>query len=253
MSRLFATFAVVLLATSGCTVTRSMKIGTPAPVLAALPTSQALPWQLGEVHVTVEGMSSTGVLASQSTGVDYAPYKQQLTDRLKASLLSQQPLGATLSGAGYALEVDVKAREVYGLGKQMWLSLLLEGLVFAAGMGTGLAIDAATTPPNQVPNLTGFLVGSAASVPLALLAASLPESGGCAGTFEAKLILRRLSDRVPVSERRVESTWRGDYNWYGVPEKLAVASGAGVTLFEKELLTAVSEMLQESQPSTPAP
>jgi len=248
MTRFLPVFSLLLLLGSGCTVHRSLAIGAPSPVHAGLTESERLSWRLGEVHVSVEGMSSNGMVASSQTGVDFTQYKQQLADRLKATLLAQEALGATRGAGAYALEVDVSAREVYGIGKQMWLSLLLEGLVMALGFGAGIAVDAATAQPGQVPSMTGFLVGGLGSIPVALGVATIPELAGCAGTFQAKLVLRRLSDRVPVSERRVESTWRADYNAYGVPAKLAAASGQAVLGLEQELLTAIVEMLKESQP-----
>lgn len=252
MRTTFALLAAALLFTSGCTVQRTLAIGSPALTHEALPGAEPLPWRLGTLHVSVEGMSVNGVMGTKETGVDYGPYKQQLSDRLKATLVSQGPLGATTGAASHSLEVEVKAREVYGMGRQMWLSLVLESLVLAAGFGTGLAVDAATAKPGQPSTMTGFLVGGLGSVPLALGVATLPQLAGANGTFEAELVLRRLSDRVPIAQRRVESTWRADYNVYQVPQKLAAASGQGVAVFERELLSALAELLQECQ-STPSP
>lgn len=243
----FAALLAALLLTSGCTVRRSLAIGAPAAVREPLSSAAPPPWRLGEVHVSVEGMSTNGVAGSPATGVDYAPYKQQLTERLKATLLAQKALGATLDGAAYALEVDVKGRELYGMGRQMWLALLLESAVLALGFGVGLGVDLATARTPSDLRMSGMLVGGLGSIPLAVGVATLPELAGATGTFEAQLILRRLSDRVPVAQRRVESTWRADYNFYSVPEKLAAASGQGVAVFEQELLTALVELLQDSQ------
>ena len=251
MRTTFALLAAALLFTSACTVQRTLAIGSPALTHDPIAGAEPLPWRLGTLHVAVEGMSVNGVIGTKETGVDYGPYKQQLSDRLRATLVSQGPLGATTGAASYSLEVEVKAREVYGMGKQMWLSLLLESVILAAGFGAGLAVDLATAKPGEIPRMSGVLIGGLGSVPVALGVATLPQLGGVNGTFEAELVLRRLSDRVPVAQRRVESTWRADYNAYQVPEKLAVASGQGVTAFERELLAALVELLQESQPAPP--
>ena len=252
MKTTFALLAAALLFTTGCTVQRTLAIGSPALTHDAIAGAEPLPWRLGTLHVAVEGMSVNGVIGTKETGVDYGPYKQQLSDRLRATLVSQGPLGATTAGAAsYSLEVEVKARELYGMGKQMWLSLLLESVILAAGFGAGLAVDLATAKPGEISRMSGVLIGGLGSVPVALGVATLPQLGGVNGTFEAELVLRRLSDRVPVAQRRVESTWRADYNLYQVPEKLAVASGQGVAAFERELLSALVELLQEFRPAPP--
>lgn len=241
-----------LLASSGCTAQRFLTIGTPSPVEAAWPgQSDETTWRLGEVHVDVQAQNANGPTPA---GIDVAPLKQQLNDRLRATLLAQTALGARAGPARYALEVSLEAIERYGFGRQMGLSLALEIGLFALGMAGGTLLGLATSRASPPDGFNGYLVGAGVSLPVGLLAATLPELAGTAGEYKARLVLRRLSDRVPVAERRVEQAWRVDYNLYGVPAKLAKGAGAGLVEFEKVLLAGLKDMLVELQPEPlPAP
>ena len=238
---------LVLVVSSGCSATRYMTIGVPAPIeppLAGL--SEDATWRLGDVHVSVQ---SSNAYSPIPTGLDVGPLKQQLRDRVRATLLAQSALGATTGPSKYALELHLEAVERHGVGRQMGLALGLETAVLVVGAAVGAALGLATsrdTPPSGFSN--GLLIGTGVSIPLALVAASLPKLGGVAGEYRARLVLRRLADRVSVAELHVESSWRFDYNFYDIPAKVAQGSGDGFVEFEKLLLGTVKDLLVEANP-----
>lgn len=235
----------------GCTARRYMAMGPPAQVEAALEgMSPDDTWRLGEVHVRVEATTGYGIVSSAQ--YDVSRLREQLAERMRATLISQTNLGARQGPAKYALEIQLEAKERYGFGRQMGLAIGLEVGVLLLGTVVGAAVGAATsteTPPNWT---TGYLVGTVAGVPPALLVALATELAGVDGAFSATLVLRRLSDRVPVSERHIDTTWRADYNGFDVQQKLSIASGVGFADFEKVMLTSVKDMLVDAMPA-PAP
>lgn len=240
---------LLLLSSSGCLFRRELVIGTPAAVEPDPGLSAETTWRLGEVHVAVEAQNANG--SAQPLVLDLAPLKQQIGDRLRATLLAQSNLGARTGPAAYALEVNLEARERYGFGRQIGLSIALEVGLAAIGALVGALVGNATTRPPDW--LVGYSVGAGAGLGAGVIASTLPEAAGTQGNLKATLVLRRLSDRVPVAQRSIESAWRADYNFYDIPSKLARASGVGMADFEKVLVPALKDMLLELQPAPPAP
>jgi hypothetical protein len=222
----------------------------PEATPTGFPANQT--WRLGEVTTTRVELSAQGMQGGglAPPNIDTEPLKRQLTERVRSSLVSQKNLGAVDEpSATYSLEVELAARESYGIGKGLALGLLLETGILLGGLGAGIGVGTLidNNAPNQ-PRLGGILgssIGILVAAPVALLAAFLPDIAAVKGEYLASLTLRRRSDRVPVATRRLTSNWRTDYNMFGIEEKLAKASGAAVPEFERLLIEAVKSMLVE--------
>jgi hypothetical protein len=250
------TFALLLLSLlgSGCVTTRTLTIGNPASVVTPPVTlTDETTWRPGELHVSVQASNTGGVVAPADMT---APLKEQLRDRLLATLVSQAKLGARTGPTTYVLELNLEAVERYGLGKGMGLAIALEVGLAALGAGLGALIGSATSSARPPEWLIGYSVGAGVGLSAGVVAATLPNSVGTAGEYKAHLVLRRLADRVPVGERHIDSAWRCDANFYGLSEKLARCSGEGFVEFEKTLLSGLQDLLLELQPApaaAPAP
>lgn len=242
---------LVLVVSSGCTGRRYLVIGAASPFeppLAGL--SEDFTWGLGEVHISMSAQNQNGAGGGQ---IDLEPVKQQMRDRLRATLQSQSSLGARQGPANYSLEINLDASERYGFGREMGLAIGLELGLAALGAGVGALVGLATSRERPPDSTNGYLIGSGAGLAAGLVSATIPRSGGVIGEYKARLVLRRLSDRVPVAERTVESTWRFDFNWYDISEKLAQSSGESFVEFEKVLVPAVRAMVLEAQPAAATP
>jgi hypothetical protein len=151
------------------------------------------------------------------------------------------------------LEIDLEAIERYGLGRQFGLALALEAGLMVLGMTVGSVVGMATSrEPHPTPFNNGYLVGLGGGLGAGLITATFPKIAGTRGEYKAHLVLRRLTDRVPVAERHLERGWRLDQNLYDANEKLARGAGAGFEEFEKVLLAGVKELLLEAQPEPPS-
>ncbi|MDP3233679.1 MAG: hypothetical protein Q8N26_12945 [Myxococcales bacterium] len=240
---------VILLALTGCTAQRYLTLPNETVVAPVLPESLAgQTWRLGEVTTRVEVASGNQWGGAAATNVDVEQLRSQLTERIKSTLKAQKGLGAIEGPTLYQLEVELGARELYGLGKGFALGIGLEVGILLAGAGAGAGIGAATRQPGSDASLavlTGSQIGLAVALPVALLAALLCDIGGVRGEYTATLTLRRRSDRVPVATRRLTSAWRADYNGFAGAEKVAKFSGDAVPEFERVLLEGVKSMLLE--------
>lgn len=242
--------SIFLVVASGCVQARYMTIGAPAPLEAAAPGLSADgAWRLGEVHISVETQADG---STTTPSVDTELLQRQLLDRVRATLLAQSGLGATTGLPKYALEVDLEAIERYGLGRQFGVALALEAGLMVVGMTVGGLVGMATSAEPRPTFLnSGQLVGLGGGLAAALVASTFPKIAGTKGEYKAHLVLRRLADRVPVAERRVERRWRLDQNLYDANEKLARGAGEGFVEFEKVLLSAVKDLLLEAAPEAP--
>ncbi|MBE2253730.1 MAG: hypothetical protein IAE78_29645 [Myxococcus sp.] len=236
---------LALAMSSGCTAQRYLIL--PEPLVAEAPAPgpwKEQTWRVGEVTTRVEVSTAQGAAAAD---VDVEQLQRQLTDRVRSTLTAQSALGAVQGAATHALEVELGAREAYGLGKGLALGIGLELGIIAAGAGVGAGVGVATagTSDRGLAALVGSQIGVLAALPVALVAALLADIGGVRGEYLATLTLRRLSDRVPVATRRLSSAWRADYNGFGAADKIAKASGNAVPDFERVLLEGVKSMLLE--------
>ena len=240
---------VILLTLTGCTAERYLTLPHETVVSPALPESLAgQTWRLGDVSTRVEMASGAQWGGGAAPNVDAEQLRTQLTKRITSTLNAQKGLGAIEGPALYQLEVELGAREVYGFGKGFALGIGLEAGILLAGAGAGAGIGVATRQPGSNEILAGTIgsqIGLLASLPVALVAALLCDLGGVRGEYTATLTLRRRSDRVPVSTRRLTSAWKADYNSFGVAEKVAKFSGDAVPEFERVLLEGVKSMLLE--------
>jgi hypothetical protein len=241
----------VLALNAGCTTQRYLVLPTDTVVSPVLPESLAgQTWKLGDLSTRVEvsqvnQWGTTGSVASPNVDVDQL--KEQLTARVRSTLMSQKGLGAVESPGVYSLEVELVMREAYGFGKGFWLGLGLEVGVLLAGAAAGLGVGTAINSGGREPlaPALGPSIGVLIATPLAIVAALLSDLGGVRGEYAATLTLRRRADRVPVATRHLTSGWKADYNGFGVPEKVAKFSGDAVPEFERVLVEGVKSMLLE--------
>ncbi len=236
----------VLALTAGCTTQRYLVLPTDTLVSPVLPESLAgQTWKLGDLSTRVEVSQVNQWGTTASRNVDQL--KEQLTARVRSTLMAQKGLGAVEGPGVYSLEVELVVREAYGLGKGFWLGLGLNTVVLLAGPAAGLGVGVAINSGGREPDAPyfGSSIGWAIAAPLAIVAALLTDLGGVRGEYAANLTLRRRADRVPVATRHLTSAWKADYNGFGVEEKIAKFSGDAVPEFERVLIEGVKSMLLE--------
>lgn len=236
-------FLLVAAALMGCSLKRYVVLPPPAEVVAAEPNPATL-WRVGQLYTRVTLQTMAGVNATATTDVE--ELKQQVTSRIRQTLEAQQGLGATTGPAHYSLEVLIDNRETMMMSDKMPLGLLVEVGILGLGALVGGVVASVTARTDEA--VYGTMIGMGASLPFALGGALLVNTGRVRGEYEANLTLRRLSDRVPVSSRRVFTTWALDYNVWGAMRKIAVASGEGLPAFEAGLVQAVKDMMTEVAP-----
>ncbi|HEY0880938.1 MAG TPA: hypothetical protein VGD87_05380, partial [Archangium sp.] len=231
-----------LLAFSACVTRRGVVIGEPSPVVT---TTSPIRWRVGSLLVAYQLLGTFGNDVTKE--VDGSPLEQGFHDRLRATLAAQQPLGFDERTPQYTIEVDVSVRERSTVGRQLGLGIGLQLGISVLGMVLGPVIGLATKDPSEPAYpafLRSFLAGTGVGLAGGVFAAMLPESSAFDGQADARLVLRRLSDRAVVGERRVQASWRSDFNAFGVEAKLDHAAGRGAAALEQAVLEGLQSVLQ---------
>ena len=226
--KMLALCLTMLVASSGCVLSRSLVLPDSTPVLDAPEVTAR--WGVTELYVRSGPPQTRG-----DNPRDYQALKGQLETRLRRTLEAQTGLGHRREDAAYGVEVVVDVSEAAALNGWIVLGGTLESAVLLGGAGIGMVLGG---PPGS---LLGLLIATPAAVAVALAPPSYTELG----ELEATVLVRRKADGAVVATRHVRSDWRAELNGYHREGKLARESGRSVPELERRLLETLRDVLRE--------
>lgn len=248
MKKLILLFAAISL--SACVTERRATFNSsPGPLPLSEPLSEPLlrSWALGEVFVTPEPLAPMQQYENWSKG------RSQIEERLRETLSRQTHLGRRADSreeAELIVDVDVRLREGRAINGWFAPAILSEVAVLTVGAGTGAGIGWGLAGANREESAA---IGSLAGVGIAILPAVIVPllfpTNDVVASADAKLTFRRAHDGVVIYEKQTRAEWVDQHNSFGVEEKLAKITGAGIEALEREVVKGLFVGLRSSPPA----